>query len=305
MTAISSLAFPDSAPLELATVGDWWRFAVTSLLRGGCAIGQGSEDAGQDALFVVLGALDLPLDSFEAMRSCVLTHAERRHVFAVLRRRVIERTPTAYILGFAEQMGRRFIVNEHTLIPRSFIGELLEHSLQECIDDPARIASVLDLCTGSGCLAILAADAFPDATLVAADISEHALDVARQNVALHGLDDVIDVRQGDLFAAVGAVRFDLILSNPPYVTDDSMQGLPDEYRQEPALALAAGGDGCDVLRRLIAEARAHLNDDGWLVVDIGHNRGLVEAAFPSLPFIWLATAGHEGGVFALQREALP
>jgi ribosomal protein L3 glutamine methyltransferase len=304
MTALQPLTFPNAIPQELATIGDWWRFTVSSLARGESRFGQGTLDAGEDAVFLVLGALHLPLDSFEQMKDFSLTGYERKHVFNALRKRVVERVPTAYVLGFVEQMGLRFEVDERVLIPRSFIGELLENSLADWIEDSEAIDSVLDLCTGSGCLAILAAHAFPNAEITASDISPDALVLARSNVALHGFEDDIDVLEGDLFAGVGKQKFDLILSNPPYVTAESMAALPEEFQHEPTLALAAGVDGNDVLRRMLKEAKSHLNPGGFLVVDMGHNRDLVEAAFPTLPFVWLATEASDGGVFLLRAEDL-
>jgi ribosomal protein L3 glutamine methyltransferase len=302
MSALQTLIFPNAVPQELATIGDWWRFAVSSLLRVNAQFGQGSEDAGQDAVFLVLGALDLPLDSFVQMHSYSLTGYERKHVFNALRRRVVDRVPTAYVLGFVEQMGLRFEVDERVLIPRSFIGELLDKGLPDFIPEPTQIDSVLDLCTGSGCIAILAAHAFPEADITASDISADALDVARINVGKHGFQQDISLVKGDLFENLGGQQFDVILSNPPYVTTDSMNALPDEFRHEPSLALAAGADGNDVLRRMLADAKSHLNRGGILIVDVGHNRHLVEDAFPTLPFMWLATEASEAGVFLLRVE---
>jgi ribosomal protein L3 glutamine methyltransferase len=302
MSGLQSLVFPNAVPQELATIGDWWRFAVSSLARVDAQFGQGTEDAGQDALFLILGALDLPLDSFEQMRPCSLTGYERKHVFNALRRRVVERTPSAYVLGFVEQMGLRFSVDERVLIPRSFIGELLDTGLPDWIPDADQIDSVLDLCTGSGCLAILAAHAFRKARVTATDVSADALAVARDNVAAHHFERDITLIEGDLFKPVKDLRFDVILSNPPYVTSASMKTLPEEFRHEPVLALAAGEDGNDVLRRLLGEAKNHLNPGGLIVVDVGHNRDLVEDAFPALPFVWLATAASEAGVFVLRAE---
>lgn len=302
MSALQTLVFPNAVPQELATIGDWWRFAVSSLARVNAQYGQGTEDAGQDAVFLILGALDLPLDSFEQMHPYSLTGYERKHVFNALRRRVLDRVPTAYVLGFVEQMGLRFEVDERVLIPRSFIGELLDKGLPDFIPEPDQIDSVLDLCTGSGCLAILAAHAFPNADISASDISADALDVARANVAKHGFQQDITLVKSDLFQSLGDQRFDVILSNPPYVTTDSMSALPDEFRHEPSLALAAGADGNDVLRRMFAEAKSHLNPGGMLVVDVGHNRHLVEDAFPTLPFMWLATEASDVGVFLLRVE---
>jgi ribosomal protein L3 glutamine methyltransferase len=304
MSALPTLVFPNAVPQELATIGDWWRFAVSSLTRVDAQFGQGTEDAGQDAVFLILGALDLPLDSYEQMKGYALTGFERKHVFNALRNRVIDRLPAAYVLGFVELMGLRFQVDERVLIPRSFIGELLDAGMPDLINDPDQIDSVLDLCTGSGCLAILAAHAFADAEITASDISDDALEVARINVAKHGFQKDITVVKSDLFNGLANQRFDLILSNPPYVTTASMAALPEEFRFEPRLALAAGEDGNDVLRRLLAEAKNHLNPAGTLVVDVGHNRHLVEDAFPTLPFMWLATAASEAGVFVLRAEDL-
>ena len=304
MSFLTPLTFPNAVPQELATIGDWWRFGVSSLARVDAQYGQGTTDAGQDALFLILGALDLPLDSFEQMSSYSLTGFERKRVFNALKHRVLDRVPAAYILGFVEQMGLRFKVDERVLIPRSFIGELLDDGLADWIENPDDVKEVLDLCTGSGCLAVLAAHAFAQAHITAADISPEALAVARENVALHRLVEDITVVQSDLFAALKGQKFDVILSNPPYVTDASMATLPSEFRCEPKLALAAGADGNDVVRRLLAEAKAHLSANGLLVVDVGHNRDLVEDAFPTLPFTWLATSAAEAGVFVLRAEEL-
>ena len=304
MSTLQTLTFPNAVPQELATVGDWWRFGVSSLMRANAQFGQGTEDAGQDALFLILGALDLPLDSFDQMKDFSLTGYERKHLFHALRKRVVDRMPAAYVLGFVEQMGLRFQVDERVLIPRSFIGELLDKGLSDWIADPEQIDRVLDLCTGSGCLAILAAHAFPQADITASDISADALAVAQKNVAAHDLERDITLIESDLFGALGELRFDVILSNPPYVTAASMSALPDEFRHEPALALAAGADGNDVLRRILADAARHLTPDGLLIVDVGHNRDLVEDAFPKVPFMWLATAASDAGVFLLRAEDL-
>lgn len=304
MSGLQTLVFPNAVPQELATIGDWWRFAVSSLARVDAQFGQGTEDAGQDAVFLILGALDLPLESFDQMQGYSLTGYERKHVFNALRLRVVDRIPSAYVLGFVEQMGLRFSVDERVLIPRSFIAELLDSGLPDFIPDADEIDSVLDLCTGSGCLAILAAHAFPEAHLTASDISDDALDVARSNVSKHGFAQDITVLKSDLFNALSEQRFDVILSNPPYVTTASMNALPDEFRHEPALALAAGEDGNELLRRILAGAKSHLNPGGLLIVDVGHNRSLVEDAFPALPFMWLATVASDAGVFLLRAEEL-
>ena len=191
------------------------------------------------------------------------------------------------------------------IVPRSFFAELLDDGFSPWVEDPQTVTSALDLCTGSGCLAILMAQAFPNADVVAVDLSEDALAVARRNVDDYGLNDQIELVHSDLFDAIGDRRFDLIISNPPYVTADAMAALPPEYLHEPHMALAAGEDGLDIVRRLIAEAATHLHPEGILAVEIGHNRDLVENAFPDLPFSWLSTEGGEDMVFLLKREDLP
>jgi ribosomal protein L3 glutamine methyltransferase len=300
----AKFVFPAHCPTELETIGDWWRFAVSCLNRADASYGQGTVDAEQDAAFLVLGAMSLPLTSLDEMRTFRLSLSEREGLFSMLKQRVVEHRPTAYVLGFTEQMGVRFLVDERVLIPRSYIGELLETQLSPWVADAEAELSILDLCTGSGCLAVLAADAFPDAEICAVDVSTDATAVAQSNLKMHGLDETIELFQGDLFAPLAGRKFDIILSNPPYVTDDSMRALPAEFRQEPALALAAGADGCDVLARMLADAPAHMNANGMIVVDIGHNRDLVEQRFPTLPFTWLATEGADAGVFVLSKEQL-
>lgn len=302
---MKSVAFPAAPPGELTTVGDWWRFALSSLNRVGAVYGQGTSDAEQDASFLVLGALALPLDDLDRFRNHRLTVGEQAHLFECLRRRVVDRLPTAYVVGFTQQLGVRFAVDPRVLIPRSYLGELIVAGLDPWVEDSDAELSILDLCTGSGCLAILAAYTFPNAFIAASDLSHEALDLAASNIAAHDMAGEIRLREGDLFTPWGIERFDLIVSNPPYVTDESMDRLPPEFRHEPRLALAAGTDGCDVLIRMLAVAKRHLKPDGMIFVDVGHNRELVEARFPKLPFNWVATEGADDGVFMLRREDLP
>jgi ribosomal protein L3 glutamine methyltransferase len=310
MTQFASLAmsttfvFPTRCPTELETIGDWWRYSVSCLNRSDATYGQGTVDAEQDAAFLVLGALSLPLTSLDEMRMFRLSLGEREVLFSMMKQRVVEHRPTAYVLGFTEQMGVRFLVDERVLIPRSYIGELLENQLAPWVADANAELAVLDLCTGSGCLAVLAADAFPSAEIWASDVSTEAIAVAQSNFEMHGLAELVELCHGDLFAPLAGQRFDIILSNPPYVTDESMSDLPKEFLHEPALALAAGADGCDVLERMLADAPTYMNANGLIIVDIGHNRELVEKRFPTLPFTWLATEGAEAGVFMLSKEQL-
>ncbi|MFN3629656.1 MAG: 50S ribosomal protein L3 N(5)-glutamine methyltransferase [Casimicrobiaceae bacterium] len=292
----------EAPPEDLVTVLDWWRFTVSELTRAGAAFGQGTVSATDDAAFLVLGGLDLPLGALEPFANARLTAAERAHLYALLAARTRERKPTAYVLGFTELAGQRFHVNPNVLIPRSYLAELL------VVDDPPWLDSppdrILDMCTGSGCLAVLAAQVFPEAEVVAVDLSAPALDVAQENIALHGFEERVSLRHGDGLSAVSGERFDLILCNPPYVTAASMDALPPEFRWEPAMALAAGEDGNDFLHGFLPALPEHLSPHGVALVDIGHNRKLVEAAFPDLPFVWLATEGTEDGVFLLRRGDL-
>ncbi len=222
----------------------------------------------------------------------------------ILRRRIEERLPAPYLTHEAWLGDFRFYVDERVIVPRSFIAELLREQLGPWVEDPEAITSGLDMCTGSGCLAILMAYAFPNARIDAVDLSADALEVARRNVADYGLEEQVSLIRSDLFAALQGRRYDLILSNPPYVNASSMQTLPEEYRREPVGALASGEDGLEHVRVILREAPAHLNKGGLLVVEIGHNRDALEEAFPDLPFTWLETSAGDEHVFLLNREQL-
>ena len=290
---------------ELVTVRDWLRYAVTRFNRAHIFCGHGASDTYDEAVWLVLATLSLPLDRLEPFLDACIPTDERGALLNAIERRAVDRVPTAYLVGEAWLGDFRFAVDERVIVPRSFFAELLEDGFAPLIDDPEQVSSALDLCTGSGCLAILMAHAFANATITAVDLSEDALDVARQNVADYGLEDRIELVSSDVFDALEGRRYDLILSNPPYVTADAMDILPAEYLHEPRMALAAGEDGLDIVRRLIAEGARHLNPHGILAVEVGHNRHLVEQAFPDLPFNWLSTRGGDDMVFVLQREDLP
>ncbi|WP_324781049.1 50S ribosomal protein L3 N(5)-glutamine methyltransferase [Thiobacillus sedimenti] len=290
---------------SLVTVRDWLRFAVSRFNEAGLFFGHGSDNAFDEAAYLILHTLHLPLDRLEPFLDASLTHAEAEQVQAVLERRVRERIPAAYLTHEAWLGAHRFYVDERVIVPRSFIAELLHEQLAPWVDDPEAVGSALDLCTGSGCLAILAALAFPHATVDAVDLSKDALAVAAKNVADYGLDDRIELVESDLFAALAGRAYDVIVSNPPYVNAESVAALPPEYRAEPALALGSGEDGLDATRQVLAQAKAHLNPGGLLVVEIGHNRDALEAAYPDLPFTWLDTESGDQFVFMLRREDLP
>ncbi|MCB1960336.1 MAG: 50S ribosomal protein L3 N(5)-glutamine methyltransferase [Rhodocyclaceae bacterium] len=295
-----------SGPLvELVTLRDWLRYAVTRFNRGGLFFGHGSDNAWDEAVYLLLHALALPLDRLEPFLDACIPIEERIALLELIERRVDSRLPAAYLTGEAWLGGYRFSVDERVIIPRSYFAALLDEGLAPWVEDPWSLTRVADVCTGSGCLAILMAEAFPAAQVDAVDLSPDALEVAAENVAAYGLEARVTLHRGDLYAPLGETRYDLILSNPPYVTTADMAALPAEYRHEPAMALAAGDDGLDIVRRLIAGARQRLTDHGLLMVEVGHNRALVEAAFPELPFIWIADAHAEDKVFLLHAEQLP
>jgi ribosomal protein L3 glutamine methyltransferase len=289
---------------HLITLRDWLRYAVTRFGAGGLAFGHGSTNAYDEAAYLLLHALHLPLDRLEAFLDARLLPQERVQLDEVLRRRVDLRLPAAYITREAWLGDYRFFVDERVIVPRSFIAELLREGLTPWVVDSAQVTRVLDVCTGSGCLAILAALAFPEASVDASDISTDALDVARRNVDDYGLQTRVRLFQSDLFAGLPAQRYDLIISNPPYVTAAAMAALPQEYRHEPEFALASGADGLNHTRQIIAYAREHLAAEGLLVVEVGDNRAALEAAFPRLAFTWLPVSGGDDLVFLLRYEDL-
>lgn len=294
----------DEAREHLLTVRDWLRYAVSRFNGAGLAFGHGTTNAHDEAAYLLLHSLHLPIDRLEPYLDARLTPSEMQHLARVLDARIHKRLPAPYITHEAWLQGFRFYVDERVIIPRSYLAPLILDEFQPWLAEPARVERALDLCTGSGCLAVLLAHAFPAARIDAVDLSADALAVARHNVADYGLEDRIRLLESDLFGALAGERYDLIVANPPYVTAAAMQALPPEYRHEPRLALAAGEDGLDVVRRILAEAAEHLNPGGWLAVEIGHNRPALEAAYPALPFIWPAVEGGEDTVFLLSREAL-
>ncbi|MGA7180743.1 MAG: 50S ribosomal protein L3 N(5)-glutamine methyltransferase [Thiobacillaceae bacterium] len=298
--AKSSDPFRDTE--SLITVRDWLRFAVSRFNEAGLFFGHGSDNAFDEAAYLILHTLHLPLDRLEPFLDASLTHAEAEQLKAVLERRVKERVPAAYLTHEAWLGEYRFYVDERVIVPRSFIAELLREQLAPWVDNPESIHAALDVCTGSGCLAILMAHAFPNVSVDAVDLSTDALDVAKRNVADYGLQEQVHLIQSDLMKKLKGRNYDLIVTNPPYVNEPSMAELPQEYQREPALALASGKDGLDHIRRILAEAPRHLNPDGLLIAEIGHNRDALEAAFPHLPFTWLETSGGDQFVFLLRRE---
>lgn len=284
---------------SLLTLGDFFRLAVRRFRAARLAYGHGTTNAVDEAAFLVLEALHLPIHTLDPWLDLRPTAAERARLLTLIDARISLRMPAAYLLGAAYMQGVRFHIDRRALIPRSFIGDILVGSVLPI--DPRRIRRVLDLCTGSGCLAILAALAFPRATIDAVDLSAGALALARRNVATHRLGDRITLHRGDLFEPVGTARYDLIISNPPYVDAGGMARLPPEYRHEPRMALAAGADGLDLVHRILTEAPRHLPKGGGLLCEIGRGRAPLERAYPRTPFVWLDTEQSEGEVFWLSQ----
>jgi ribosomal protein L3 glutamine methyltransferase len=289
-------------PAELETLRDWLRWAVSRFGAAHLAFGHGTATAYDEAAYLLLHALHLPLDRLEPFLDARLTHAEKTDLANLFTRRIDERVPAAYLTREAWLGEFRFYVDEHVIIPRSFIAELLPDGLAPWVGDASKVQSVLDLCTGSGCLAILLAHAYAEADVDAVDISAEALAVAQHNVSDYGLAGRVNLIRSDLFANLSEKSYDLIISNPPYVTAMGMEDLPAEYRHEPEIALYGGDDGLDAVRTILRDAPRYLNPRGTLVVEIGRNRAAAEAAFPRLPFTWLATPSSEDCVFALRRE---
>ncbi|MFM0500376.1 50S ribosomal protein L3 N(5)-glutamine methyltransferase [Paraburkholderia caffeinilytica] len=291
--------------LPFSTVRDLLRFAVSRFNQAELSFGHGSANAYDEAAYLILHTLHLPLDLLEPFLDARLSASEIDAVLNVIERRAGQRVPAAYITQEAWMHGFHFYVDERVIVPRSFIGELLQDGLQPYVEDPEQVSAVLELCTGSGCLAILAAHAFPNADIDAVDLSAPALEVATRNVSDYRLDDRIALFEGDLYAPLAERRYDVIISNPPYVNATSMQELPAEYKHEPDMALAGGADGMDIVRRIIAEARNWLTEDGVLVVEIGNERANVEAAFGGLDLVWLSTSAGDDNVFLIQAADLP
>jgi len=290
---------------SLLTLRDFLRYAVSSFNRSELTYGHGCTNAFDEAAYLLLSALHLPHDKLDPFLDAKLLPQEKDLILNLIERRVSEKIPVAYLTHEAWLGDFSFYVDERVIIPRSFIAELVLEQLYPWVDEPEGVIRALDLCTGSGCLAILMAHAFPEAIIDAADISGDALAVAERNVASYHLEDRINLVRSDLFDSLSGKSFDLIISNPPYVNAASMAALPLEYLHEPDIALASGDDGLDAARKIILGSAPHLDRNGLLVVEIGHNREALEAAFPDIEFTWLDTQGGSGHVFLLKREQLP
>jgi ribosomal protein L3 glutamine methyltransferase len=304
-------ATPDSsaAASQLSTVRDFLRWALTEFRRAKIVHGHGTTSATDEAAFLILETLHLPVDDINPWLDATLLSSERQALANIIRARIETRMPAAYLVRRAYIGGMSFYVDERVIVPRSYLGELMFSGIfggeeAPLIEDVTQVTSVLDLCTGSGCLAIIAAGIFPDAEIDAADLSSDALAVARINVAEHGLAERISLREGDLFEAVDGATYDLIICNPPYVAAEEVHAFPPEHAHEPVMAHIGGEDGLDLVRRILEEAADHLNPGGALICEIGTGRERLVADYPHLDLLWLDTEESEGEVFWITREQL-
>ncbi|MBI4049104.1 MAG: 50S ribosomal protein L3 N(5)-glutamine methyltransferase [Devosia nanyangense] len=304
-------ANPRKEILELSTLRDVLRYAISVFERAELSFGHGAGGALDEAAFLILESLSLPIDDFNPFADARLTEREKHLLGERIALRVEQRVPTAYLTGKAYLHGVPFRSDARALVPRSFIAELLqspffdgEGDQMALVADPEAVEGVLDLCTGGGSLAIMAAYAFPNARVDAVDLSPEALSLAAENVADHGLGDRVTLLEGNLYAPVAGRTYDLIITNPPYVGREVMDALPPEYRHEPAMALDGGKDGFDLVHHILSGAAAHLNPGAGMLCEIGEDRDVLDAAYPETPFLWLDTANSDGEVFWLSRNDL-
>lgn len=288
---------------ELHTIRDFVRWSVSNFNAGGIFFGHGTDSAWDEAIALILHTLHLPHNIDPTILDGRLTLKEREQIEKLVKQRIEKRIPLAYLTHEAWFAELPFYVDERVLVPRSSFAELISNQFEPWVNAD-QVESILDLCTGSGCIAISTAFAFPDAMIDACDISADALDVAKINVTRHKVDDQIQLIQSDLFSALPNKQYDLIISNPPYVDELDMAELPDEYKHEPALGLAAGVDGLDIVVRILREAAQYLNPNGVLIVEVGNSEYALAEKFPDVPFTWLEFQHSEGGVFVLTKEQL-
>lgn len=296
----------DTIAQELFTVCDFVRYAVSRFTDSDIAYGHGTDNALDEAVFMVLESVHLPIDSIDPYWNARLTMPERQKIARLIERRVTSRLPAPYLLNKAYIQGYPFYVDERVIVPRSFIAELLcsPNGFAQ-VPDYEDVTSVLDLCTGSGCLGIIAAHLFPHAHVDVVDLSADALEVAKRNVVDHGLEDRVTLYKSDLFAALKGKTYDLIITNPPYVDQAGMDALPVEFQKEPAMALGGvGDDGLDIVHRIMKEAKSHLNDGGAMICELGRCGPALQKAYPEKSFLWLETENSSGEVFWATKKSL-
>ncbi len=292
-------------PNSFTTIRDLLRYAVTRFNTAGLFFGHGSSNALDEAAYLILHTLHLPLDKIEPFFDARLLPNEVKAILQVIEKRSTERVPAAYITNEAWLGEYRFYVDQRVIVPRSFIAELIPDHFSPWLQDPTEVRNILELCTGSGCLPIMLADAFPQAHVDTADISAEALAVAKRNVDDYELQDRITLIESDLYSKVPNKKYELIVTNPPYVNLGSMGKLPPEYLREPQIALAGGDDGMDLVRQIVAGAKQRLTANGILIIEIGNECAFTEAAFPDLEITWFSTSAGDNMVFMLTKNQLP
>lgn len=288
---------------ELITIRDFLRYATSRFNQAGLYFGHGTDNAWDEAAGLIMHTLHLPHDISLQVLDARLTSEERTHLLSLIQQRVEKRLPLAYLTNEAWFSGLSFYVDERVLIPRSPIAELIQQHFQPWVQ-PDQVHQILDLCTGSGCIAIALAKAFPEAEVDASDVSDEALAVAKINVLRHQVEDQLHCHKADLFKGLPPKKYDLIVSNPPYVSQQEMIELPDEYRHEPALGLEAGNEGLDIVRRILDEAGEYLSENGTIIVEVGNSEHALAEAYPETPFTWLEFENGGGGVFLLTAREL-
>lgn len=299
----------DEITNELVTLRDYWRYAISRFNAAGLSFGHGTTTAGDDAAYLLLDTLELPIDALDPFLDARLLPAERKLLAERIETRVTTRKPSSYITGRAYIQGVRFHVDERVIVPRSHLGEILFSEYlgaqgSTFLPDPMAVESAVDICTGSGCLAVLAAKFFPNAAVDAVDLSDDALEVAKLNLAEHDVADQVTLFHGDLFTPLAGRRYDLIITNPPYVDHAALAAFPAEFRAEPEMAHDGGEDGLDLVRTILTQAADHLNPGGGLLCEIGSGREILEEEFPHLEFFWVETAESQDAVFWITAEAL-
>jgi ribosomal protein L3 glutamine methyltransferase len=296
----------DFSPIkdELFTIGDYLRFATSEFNQAELFFGHGTNNAWHEAITLVMFALNLPTELKEEVFNCRLTSNEKTAVLALIERRIVEQLPAAYLTNHALFVGLPFYVDERVLVPRSPIGELIEQYFSPRFSQENPPNRILDLCTGSGCIAIACAVAFPESEVDALDLSVDALNVAQINIENHGLSEQVIPIQSDVFSGVEGQSYDLIVTNPPYVDQEDVDALPQEYLHEPEMGLGSGVDGLDIVREILSQAANHLNDNGVLICEVGNSQMHVEYVYPQVPFTWLSFENGGHGVFMLTKSQL-
>ena len=288
---------------ELLTINDYLRWTMSRFNEANIFYGHGTDSSWDEAVHLVLELIKLPIDIDERVLNATLTRSERLLIIRCVYRRVIERTPLPYLTNVSWFAGMKFYVDERVIVPKSPIGELIRNDFSPWVEK-ADIKTALDLCTGSGCIGIGMASVFPDAHITISDISKDALEVSKRNVKDYYLKDRVSIIESDLFANLDGAHYDLIISNPPYVDKEDLKSMAEEYKKEPLLALQAGDDGLDIVRRILKQAPHHLNDGGILIVEVGNSQYALQEAFPSVPFTWINFTDGGDGVFILTLDEL-